>query len=131
MNELIGEPELLDTLELAALFHLKPSTIRAWRLKRKLPFIKLGGRVFVRRADALALIEASVVPAKQTPAKERAEPAATPKADSVKSDRPTMAIFFAGQTLSSPRPAARREPPNRLNTEAERPPTTVEPGMTK
>ena len=106
MDKTAREPELMDILELAALFHLKPSTIRAWRLKRKLPFVKLGGRVFVRRADALALIESSVVPAKRAPANKRVEPApssvseiAILEPDIVKSKGPTMAIFFAGHTL--------------------------------
>lgn len=54
---------LLTVAEAASLLRLKPSTIRAWLLKKRVPFVKLGRRVFLRRADLEALIEASLVPA--------------------------------------------------------------------
>ena len=56
--------ELLTIPETAAFLRLKVSTIRAWVLQRRVPFVKLGGRVFLRRADLQTLIDASVVPAK-------------------------------------------------------------------
>lgn len=56
--------ELLTVPETAALLRLKISTIRAWVCQRKIPFVKLGGRlVRIRRSDAEALIADSLVPA--------------------------------------------------------------------
>ena len=56
--------DLLTVSETAALLRLKVSTVRAWVLQRRVPFVKLGGkRVFFRRADLEALIAASVIPA--------------------------------------------------------------------
>ncbi len=55
---------LLKVEEAASLLRLRPSTVRAWILKRRIPFVKLGGRVFLKRADCEALIAASVVPAR-------------------------------------------------------------------
>jgi excisionase family DNA binding protein len=56
--------DLLTVPETAALLRLKVSTVRAWVLQRRVPFVKLGGkRVFFRRADLETLISTSVVPA--------------------------------------------------------------------
>jgi excisionase family DNA binding protein len=58
--------ELLTLSEASALLRIRVSTLRAWRTQRsKLPFVKLGGRVFVRRSDAEALIARSIVPARE------------------------------------------------------------------
>jgi excisionase family DNA binding protein len=56
-----AQSELLNVQEVARMMRLKESTIRSWILKRKIPFVKLGRRVFVRRADAQDFINASVV----------------------------------------------------------------------
>jgi len=56
--------ELLSVDESASLLKLKSSTIRDWILNRQIPFVKLGRRVFLRRADLETLIANSVVPAK-------------------------------------------------------------------
>lgn len=56
---------LLTVSEAAAFLRLKPSTVRAWILRRKIPHVKLGGRVFLRRSDCEALIAASLVPAQE------------------------------------------------------------------
>jgi len=56
--------DLLTVTEAAMFLRLKTSTIRAWILRRKVNYIKLGGRVFVRRSDLEALVETSVVPAR-------------------------------------------------------------------
>jgi excisionase family DNA binding protein len=59
------ESGLLTVAEAAALLRLKPSTLRAWILRRRLPYCKVGRRVVrIRRADVEALIAASVVPAR-------------------------------------------------------------------
>jgi excisionase family DNA binding protein len=53
--------QLMNVGETAAMLHLKESTVRSWVLKRKIPYVKLGGRVFVRHSDAEDLINSSVV----------------------------------------------------------------------
>ena len=58
--------ELVTIKEAALMLRLQVSTIRAWVLHRRVPFVKLGGkRVFFRRSDLEALVTASVVPARQ------------------------------------------------------------------
>lgn len=61
----VQNSKLLTVGEAAAFLRLKESTIRDWVLRRKITFVKLGGRVFIRKADAEALIERSLVPAIQ------------------------------------------------------------------
>jgi excisionase family DNA binding protein len=49
--------ELMTLPEAAARFRIKLATIRAWRLSRRhLPFVKVAGKVLVRRQDVEALI---------------------------------------------------------------------------
>jgi excisionase family DNA binding protein len=61
-----GDVDLLTVVEAAGLLRLQVSTIRAWVLHRRIPFVKLGGkRVFFRRADLHALITRSIVPAEE------------------------------------------------------------------
>jgi excisionase family DNA binding protein len=55
--------DLLTLNEAAALLRLQLSTLRMWVHKKRIPYVKLGGRVFIRRADIDALIERSLVPA--------------------------------------------------------------------
>ena len=55
--------DLLTVVEASAALRLKASTIRSWILKRRIPYVKLGGRVYMRSLDCAALIEASLVPA--------------------------------------------------------------------
>jgi len=57
--------DLLTVKEAALMLRLQVSTIIAWILHRKVPFVKLGGkRLFFRRFDLEKLVESSVVPAK-------------------------------------------------------------------
>jgi excisionase family DNA binding protein len=64
MEVLAAEKELLTVQETASFLRLKVSTIRAWVCQRRIPYVKLGGRlVRIRRSDAEALITSSVVPA--------------------------------------------------------------------
>ncbi len=56
--------ELLSVDEAAALLNIRVSTVRAWILRRRIPFVKLGRRVLLRKADLDRLITESVVPAK-------------------------------------------------------------------
>lgn len=60
--EITPDSELLTLLEAAQMLRLKVSTLRAWRLKKRIPFIKFCRNVYVRRSDCLALINSGVVP---------------------------------------------------------------------
>jgi excisionase family DNA binding protein len=61
----MADSGLLTIAEAASLLRLKPSTMRAWILRRRLPYCKVGRLVRLRRADVEALIAASVVPARE------------------------------------------------------------------
>jgi len=60
-----NSPELLTLPEASAMLRLRPSTLRAWVLRRKIAHVKLGARVFLRRDDCEALIAACVIPARE------------------------------------------------------------------
>jgi excisionase family DNA binding protein len=53
--------DLLSVDEAAEFMKLKSSTVRDWILMRRIPFVKLGRRVFLRKADLEKLIADSVV----------------------------------------------------------------------
>lgn len=53
--------ELLNVAETAAALTIKESTVRAWILNRKLPYVKVGRLVRVRRADVEAFINSELV----------------------------------------------------------------------
>jgi excisionase family DNA binding protein len=61
------ETDLLTVGEASEMLRLKPSTMRSWLLKRRIPYIKLGSRVFIRRLDCIQLIENSIVTPIQLP----------------------------------------------------------------
>lgn len=63
MNPEYEKTELLTIPEASEFLRLKPSTVRSWVLKRRMPYIKLGGRVFFRAADCEAAILAGLRPA--------------------------------------------------------------------
>jgi hypothetical protein len=42
---------------------LTVSTLRQWRLNKRFPFVKVGGRVMVRRKDIADFIEANLIQA--------------------------------------------------------------------
>ena len=63
----MSDSQLLSVNEGAEELHLTTSTVRAWILRRKIPHVKLGRRVFLRRRDVEALIAASVIPATLPP----------------------------------------------------------------
>lgn len=56
--------DLLDVEEAAAFLHVKVATVRAWVLRSRISYVKLGRRVFLRKPDLEKLIEDSFVPAK-------------------------------------------------------------------
>jgi excisionase family DNA binding protein len=66
--------DLLDVEEGAAFCHVKTSTMRDWILKAKIPYVKLGRRVFLRRQDLEKLIAESIVPARKEGAMEAVRP---------------------------------------------------------
>jgi excisionase family DNA binding protein len=53
--------DLLDVEESAAFLHVKSATVRSWILKKKIGYVKLGRRVFLRKQDLLEMIERSFV----------------------------------------------------------------------
>ncbi|MFL6304211.1 MAG: helix-turn-helix domain-containing protein [Candidatus Sulfotelmatobacter sp.] len=55
--------DLLDVEEAAAFLHIKTCTVRDWVYKQKIPYVKLGRRVFLRHGDLVELIDRSLVPA--------------------------------------------------------------------
>ena len=57
------DSDLLTVPETAALLRLKPSTIRAWTSQRRIPFVKVGRLVRIRRRDAEAYITSRIVQA--------------------------------------------------------------------
>ena len=64
IRETVGD--LLRVPEAAALLTLKPATVRAWLLQRKLPCIRLSARAIrVRRCDVEKLISEGLVGARQ------------------------------------------------------------------
>ena len=57
------DSELLTIDEAASLMRIKPATVRDWIWKKKIAYVKFSGRVFIRRSDVEALIQAGTVPA--------------------------------------------------------------------
>lgn len=55
--------DLLTVSETAELLRLKVSTIRAWTGQRRIPFVKVGRLVRIKRSDAQAYIASRVVEA--------------------------------------------------------------------
>ena len=55
--------DLLTISEASEMLRLRPSTLRAWILRRRIPYVKFSRRVFLRRADVEALISSSIIPA--------------------------------------------------------------------
>ena len=61
MKWLPPEAELLDIAEVARCLRVKESTVRSWRYKGTvLPFVKISGRIVVRRVDVEALIRDNI-----------------------------------------------------------------------
>jgi len=57
---------LLNITESARILNLKPSTLRAWILRRKIAYVKLGEKaVRIREEDLLKLVENGTVPSRE------------------------------------------------------------------
>jgi excisionase family DNA binding protein len=57
--------ELLTLPEAALMLRLRVSTLREWRRQRRIPIVKLGRRVFIRRHDVEMLVASSLIPAEK------------------------------------------------------------------
>ena len=53
----LNETSLVTVPEAAKLLRLQPSTIRKWLHERRLPRVKLGRRIVLRRSDLEELVE--------------------------------------------------------------------------
>ena len=56
--------DLLTIQEASEILRLRPSALRAWILRRRIPYVKVGRLVRLRRADIEAFIVSSLVPRK-------------------------------------------------------------------
>ena len=59
-------PELLDLKEGARELRLSIYTLRAWTYQKRIPFVRLGRRILLRREDLEELVKKNVVEAKGT-----------------------------------------------------------------
>ena len=57
-------PELLDLKEGAKELRLSIHTLRAWVYQKRIPFVRLGRRVLLRREDLERLVENNLVEAR-------------------------------------------------------------------
>jgi len=60
----MADTTLLTIAEASAMLRLRPSTLRAWVLRRRIPYVKVGRLVRIRRADVESLIAISLIPAR-------------------------------------------------------------------
>lgn len=67
--------DLLTLPEAADLLRLKTSSLRAWVLRRRIPYCKVGRLVRLRRCDVENLISSSLVPACEDHSTENTIPA--------------------------------------------------------
>ena len=58
--------ELVDFREGAKDLRLSIYTLRSWVAQRRIPFVRLGRRILLRREDVEALISKNVVPSKSS-----------------------------------------------------------------
>lgn len=58
--------DLIDIDEAASLLHVKRASLFRYNMRRKLPFYKLGRKVYYDKADLLAFIESQRVEAAPT-----------------------------------------------------------------
>jgi excisionase family DNA binding protein len=58
--------ELMDVKQAAALLGLKVSTIRAWLARRRLPFVRCGRAIRIRREALERFITENTVPARES-----------------------------------------------------------------
>jgi hypothetical protein len=54
--------ELLNDQQTAEILGVKRKTVHVWKQKRLLPYHQLGGRIFYKRGEVLAALEASTQP---------------------------------------------------------------------
>ena len=54
----------LDSQDILLSLHISERTLRRWRSKHLLPFSRIGGKIYYRETDLLALLEKNVRHAK-------------------------------------------------------------------
>ena len=60
----LSSKDLLTVAEAAAVLRIKEATVRAWILKRKITYVKLGGVVRIPAKELKLLIQRSTVPSR-------------------------------------------------------------------
>jgi excisionase family DNA binding protein len=55
------EQQLMNVSETAQMLRLKESTVRSWILQKRIRYVKVGRRVFVRQSDVEDYINSCVV----------------------------------------------------------------------
>jgi len=58
-------PELLDLREGAKELKLSIHTLRAWTYQKRIPFVRLGRRILLRRQDLESIVNKNLVQAKE------------------------------------------------------------------
>ena len=58
-------PELLDLREGAKELKISIHTIRSWIYQKRIPFVRLGRRILLRREDVEDFVKKNVIEAKQ------------------------------------------------------------------
>lgn len=61
----MNSTQLVNIEGAAAFLGLKPSTLRAYVLRRRIPYVKIGRAVRIKTSDLEKVVEAGTVPAKQ------------------------------------------------------------------
>jgi hypothetical protein len=59
-----GPVKWLDSQDILLSLHISERTLRRWRSKNLLPFSRIGGKIYYRETDLLALLEKNVRHAK-------------------------------------------------------------------
>jgi excisionase family DNA binding protein len=57
--------DLFSVNEAAVFLHLRPSTVRSWILNRRIAYLKLGGKVFLRKLDLQKVLDEALIPAQR------------------------------------------------------------------
>ena len=58
-------PELLDLRQGAKELSVSIHTLRAWTYQKRIPFVRLGRRILLRREDLEELVKKNVIKAKE------------------------------------------------------------------
>jgi len=53
----------MDKQDILQLLHISPRTLQHWRTKRILVYYKIGGKIFYKRSDVVAMLQTHIVKA--------------------------------------------------------------------